>query len=115
MKFQLLKHAARQLVQFPKPDPVWRLGGGDGVGAGEGLQVERILPDIPGEARPRQRTVADALHEGLVEASLCQIGVGLPERVRKRHAGFLYQAGVMPILWRFTSLLSEKNGGVVLG
>src|SRR5919112_311890 len=82
---------AAQVAPTPPRDavegrPVGAVRDAEGVGAGEGLEEERVLGDVAGEALLGQRAVADARDERVRQGLRREIGVGRPEVGGEAHA-----------------------------
>jgi len=62
--------------------PVGGFGGGDAVGAGEGTEEKGVLSDVVAKAGFGEAAVGDAPDEGMIQAGLGEILMGIPKLSR---------------------------------
>ena len=85
MKFEFIEDSLHEGVQPAGDlDAVGGARGGEGVGAEEGLEKERVLGHVAAECGAGERSIGETAHEARVETGLREAGVPGPERLVER-------------------------------
>ena len=80
---EFLEDPDDQILEDCQPLAIGALGERQGVGSRECLQEVRILRYVDLEARTGELSRCDALHEGMLQAGVCEVAIPVPELLRR--------------------------------
>jgi hypothetical protein len=95
VQFQLGQDAIEQILHLAHLLPVAALGQGQGVGADEDIEEERILTDVPRKVRAWREAAGQAGYKRLGETGRCKVLIGQPQiahTARNSSPGFTWRS-----------------------